>query len=89
MFFLFSQVSWIPLQKKGDFGILSACSGGRVLLWTVDSGQGKLALNAAYAFVQQQLPRSSSFKVSIRTKDLTTTRKVLIRWKIRLFLEKN
>uniref|UniRef100_A0A8C2X301 Dynein 2 intermediate chain 2 n=1 Tax=Cyclopterus lumpus TaxID=8103 RepID=A0A8C2X301_CYCLU len=58
------QVAWVPLQKKGEFGVLSACSGGRVLLWTVDSDLGRLVLNAAYALVQQQVPHSSttSFK---------------------------
>lgn len=60
------QVVWVPQQKKGEFGLLSACSGGRVLLWTVDSDQGRLVLHAAYTLVQQQVPHSgrSSFKVS-------------------------
>ncbi|XP_069573424.1 cytoplasmic dynein 2 intermediate chain 2 [Brachyistius frenatus] len=56
------QVAWVPLQRKGEFGVLSAGSGGRVLLWTVDSDRGGLVLNAAYAFVRQQVPLSSSFK---------------------------
>eukprot|EP00064_Thunnus_orientalis_P005572 superscaffoldBa00000552_g5586 len=54
------QVAWVPLQKRGEFGVLSASSGGRVLLWTVDSDQGRLVLNAAYALVRQQVPHSSS-----------------------------
>ncbi|XP_042365682.1 WD repeat-containing protein 34 isoform X2 [Plectropomus leopardus] len=53
------QVAWVPLQKKGEFGVLSAGSGGRLLLWTVDSDQGRFVLNAAYALVQQQVPHSS------------------------------
>lgn len=54
------QVSWVPLQKKGEFGVLSACSGGRVL-------QGSFVQKAAYAVLQQQVPHSSSrFKVSFR-----------------------
>ncbi|XP_020495684.2 WD repeat-containing protein 34 [Labrus bergylta] len=57
------QVSWVPLQKKGEFGVLSASSRGQVLLWTVDSDQNAFVLNAAYAFVRQQVPHSSSFKV--------------------------
>ncbi|KAM9306727.1 cytoplasmic dynein 2 intermediate chain 2 isoform 2-T2 [Pholidichthys leucotaenia] len=57
------QVAWVPLQKKGTFGVLSACSGGRVLLWTVDSDQGRCVLTAAYALLRQQVPHSSSFKV--------------------------
>ncbi|XP_068430365.1 cytoplasmic dynein 2 intermediate chain 2 [Clinocottus analis] len=56
------QVAWVPLQKKGEFGVLSACSGGRVLLWTVDLALGQLVLDAAYALLQQQVPHSSSFK---------------------------
>ncbi|XP_040915695.1 WD repeat-containing protein 34 [Toxotes jaculatrix] len=54
------QVAWVPLQKKGEFGVLSASSGGRVLLWMVDSDQGGFVLNAAYALVRQQVPHSSS-----------------------------
>ncbi|XP_036972296.1 WD repeat-containing protein 34 [Acanthopagrus latus] len=58
------QVAWVPLQKKGEFGVLSASSGGRVLLWTLDSDQGRLVLTDAYALVRQQVPHSSctSFK---------------------------
>ncbi|KAF3702455.1 WD repeat-containing protein 34 [Channa argus] len=59
------QVAWVPLQKKGEFGVLSACSGGRVLLWTVDSDQGRFVLNTAYALLWQQVPHSSS--VSFKT----------------------
>ncbi|KAM8872603.1 cytoplasmic dynein 2 intermediate chain 2 isoform 1-T1 [Synchiropus picturatus] len=56
------QVKWVPLQKK-EFGVLSACSGGRVLLWTLDSEQNQLVLHAAYALMMQQVPQiSSSFK---------------------------
>lgn len=66
----------MPLQKKGEFGVLSACSGGRVLLWMVDSDQGRLVLNAAYALVRQQVPHnsSSSFKVSLWMEDDTETK---------------
>ncbi|XP_059213444.1 WD repeat-containing protein 34 [Centropristis striata] len=58
------QVAWVPLQKKGEFGVLSACSGGRVLLWVMDPDQGRLVLNAGYALIRQQVPQSSntSFK---------------------------
>lgn len=52
------KVSWMPLQRKGEFGILSACSGGRVLLWNLD--QSSLILNTGYAFVLQQLPHIST-----------------------------
>uniref|UniRef100_A0A673ARK2 Uncharacterized protein n=1 Tax=Sphaeramia orbicularis TaxID=375764 RepID=A0A673ARK2_9TELE len=54
------KVSWVPLQKKGEFGVLSACSGGRVLQWTLD--QGRCVLSAGYALARQQVPHSSSFK---------------------------
>ncbi|KAM7393388.1 hypothetical protein PAMA_008174 [Pampus argenteus] len=53
------QVAWVPLQKRGEFGVLSASSGGRVLLWMVDRDQGEFVLNAAYALVQQQVPHHS------------------------------
>ncbi|KAF3849431.1 hypothetical protein F7725_015928 [Dissostichus mawsoni] len=51
--------AWVPLQKKGEFGVLSAGSAGRVLLWTVDLEQARFVLSAAYALVPQQLPHSS------------------------------
>ncbi|XP_067340527.1 WD repeat-containing protein 34 isoform X2 [Channa argus] len=60
------QVAWVPLQKKGEFGVLSACSGGRVLLWTVDSDQGRFVLNTAYALLWQQVPHSSSVSFKLR-----------------------
>ncbi|XP_075885564.1 cytoplasmic dynein 2 intermediate chain 2 isoform X2 [Nelusetta ayraudi] len=55
-------VEWLQQQqKKGDYGLLSCCSGGKVLLWRLDSlDQQNLSLTAAYALVQQQLPHSSS-----------------------------
>ncbi|XP_047425694.1 WD repeat-containing protein 34 [Mugil cephalus] len=56
------QVAWVPRQKKGEFGVLSACSGGRALLWMVDLDQGGFVLNAAYALVTQQVPHSTNFK---------------------------
>uniref|UniRef100_A0A672IRV2 Uncharacterized protein n=1 Tax=Salarias fasciatus TaxID=181472 RepID=A0A672IRV2_SALFA len=54
------QVAWVDLQKKGEFGVLSAGSGGRVLLRTLDPDRGLLVLHAAYAFLRQQVPHSSS-----------------------------
>lgn len=58
------KISWMPLQKKGEFGILSACSGGRVLLWNLD--QSSLILISGYALVLQQLPHSSSVGLKAR-----------------------
>nr|XP_049585579.1 WD repeat-containing protein 34 isoform X2 [Syngnathus scovelli] len=54
------QVTWVPLRNKGEFGVLSACSGGRILLWTVNTEQGKCVLKSAFALVQQQILSSSS-----------------------------
>ncbi|CAJ1071005.1 LOW QUALITY PROTEIN: WD repeat-containing protein 34 [Xyrichtys novacula] len=56
------QVSWVPLQKKGEFGVLSASSRGQVLLWSVDFDQTVFVLNAAYTLLRQQVPHSSSYK---------------------------
>lgn len=50
------QVDWVSLQRKGELGVLSACSGGWVLLWTVDSDRGVLVPTASYALVGQQVP---------------------------------
>ncbi|XP_020781794.1 cytoplasmic dynein 2 intermediate chain 2 [Boleophthalmus pectinirostris] len=52
------KVSWMTLQKKGVFGILSACSGGRILLWNLD--QSSLILSTGYALILQQVPHSNS-----------------------------
>ncbi|KAM3874534.1 cytoplasmic dynein 2 intermediate chain 2 [Diretmus argenteus] len=60
------QVDWVPLQKRGELGVLSASSGGRVLLWTLDPDQGGLVLSAGYALVHQQVPHSSSAHVKVR-----------------------
>lgn len=61
--------------------MLSSSSGGEVLLWSVDPDPGRLVLNAAYAFLRQQLPHSSSLKVSSRTElDLNRTLKPLWFW---------
>ncbi|KAF7650623.1 hypothetical protein LDENG_00123060, partial [Lucifuga dentata] len=54
------EVCWVPLQRKGDFGVLSACSGGRVLLWMVDSDSGGFVLTASFSLVGQQVPQSSN-----------------------------
>lgn len=47
-----------------------------MLLWTMDSDQGRLVLNAAYALVRHQVPQSSSssFKVSLGMEDHTETK---------------
>ncbi|XP_029941456.1 cytoplasmic dynein 2 intermediate chain 2 isoform X1 [Salarias fasciatus] len=66
------QVAWVDLQKKGEFGVLSAGSGGRVLLRTLDPDRGLLVLHAAYAFLRQQVPHSSSSSsVKVRAEDGT------------------
>lgn len=52
------QVVWVPLQKKADVGVLSACSGGKVLLWRLDAAQHVLVLNAAFSLEPHQLPPS-------------------------------
>ncbi|KAM4527898.1 cytoplasmic dynein 2 intermediate chain 2 [Odontesthes bonariensis] len=76
-----NQVAWVSLQKKGEYGVLSASSGGRVLLWMVVSDQGKLVLNAAYALIQQQVPHSgsSSFK-ACSSKSVGVTSLALSPW---------
>ncbi|XP_041825481.1 WD repeat-containing protein 34 [Melanotaenia boesemani] len=60
------QVAWVPLQKKGEFGVLSASSEGSVLLWMLVSDKAQLILNAAYALTQQQVPHSSSSSFKVR-----------------------
>ncbi|XP_076020096.1 cytoplasmic dynein 2 intermediate chain 2 [Genypterus blacodes] len=54
------QIDWVPLQKKGEFGVLSACAGGKVLLWRLDSNQGSFVLTSSFALVRTQVPHSSN-----------------------------
>ncbi|XP_030625988.1 cytoplasmic dynein 2 intermediate chain 2 [Chanos chanos] len=53
------QVNWIPGPRRGELAVLSAGSGGRVLVWSIDSAEGKLMLSSGYALVRQQIPQSS------------------------------
>ncbi|XP_028318162.1 cytoplasmic dynein 2 intermediate chain 2 [Gouania willdenowi] len=56
-------VSWVSLgQKKEDLQVLSCCSGGKILLWTLNSDPTRLVLSDAFALVLSQIPHSSSFK---------------------------
>jgi len=54
------QVNWVPGARRGEFVVLSAGSGGRVLLWTVDGAEAKLILSSGYALVPQQMPQSGA-----------------------------
>lgn len=54
------QVGWVAGQRRGELSVLSACSGGRILLWNVDAAESRLVLSAGYALVRQQVPQSSS-----------------------------
>ncbi|XP_008423064.1 cytoplasmic dynein 2 intermediate chain 2 [Poecilia reticulata] len=80
------QVFWVPLEKKGEFGVLSSSSGGGVLLWTVDPDQGRMVLVAAYAFVQQQVPHSASLKVRGGSSTVGVTATALSPWDPDTFL---
>ena len=60
------QVAWVPQEKRGEFGVLSACSGGMVLLWSLDLDPGTLVLQAGYALITQQVPQSSSSHTKVR-----------------------
>ncbi|GAA6074571.1 WD repeat-containing protein 34, partial [Tachysurus ichikawai] len=51
---------WVPGPRRGEMLVVSACSGGRVLRWSVDGAEGKLNLTAGFALIRQQLPLSQS-----------------------------
>lgn len=53
------QVNWVPGARRGEFVVLSAGSGGRVLLWTIGA-EAKLTLSSGYALVPQQMPQSGA-----------------------------
>uniref|UniRef100_A0A668AXT0 Dynein 2 intermediate chain 2 n=1 Tax=Myripristis murdjan TaxID=586833 RepID=A0A668AXT0_9TELE len=81
------QVDWVPLQKRGEFGVLSASSGGRVLLWTLDPDQGGFVLSAGYALVRQQVPHSSRSNYKARgSSHVGVTALALSPWDSDIFL---
>ncbi|XP_076835719.1 cytoplasmic dynein 2 intermediate chain 2 [Brachyhypopomus gauderio] len=55
------EVMWLPGAQRGQLSVLSACSGGRVLLWSLDGVEGKLSLTSGYALVRHQVPQSTAF----------------------------
>ncbi|XP_037548354.1 WD repeat-containing protein 34 [Nematolebias whitei] len=60
------QVSWVPLQRRGEFGLVSSSSGGGVLLWRVGSDRTGLVLDSGYAFIQQQIPNSGRTSMKVQ-----------------------
>ncbi|KAG7321153.1 hypothetical protein KOW79_015568 [Hemibagrus wyckioides] len=54
------EVKWVPGPRRGEMLVVSACSGGRVLRWSVDGAEGKLILTSGFALIRQQLPLSRS-----------------------------
>ncbi|KAM9450264.1 cytoplasmic dynein 2 intermediate chain 2 [Clarias gariepinus] len=54
------EVKWVPGPRRGEMAVVSACSGGRILRWSVGEAEGKLTLTAGFALVRQQLPLSKS-----------------------------
>uniref|UniRef100_A0A6Q2XSR8 WD repeat domain 34 n=1 Tax=Esox lucius TaxID=8010 RepID=A0A6Q2XSR8_ESOLU len=78
------QVAWVPGQRRGEMLVLSAGSGGRVLLWTVDGGS--LVLSAGYALVRQQVPHNSSLSKGRGSSNVGVTSLALSPWDSDTFL---
>ncbi|KAJ8346495.1 hypothetical protein SKAU_G00278960 [Synaphobranchus kaupii] len=53
------QVHWVSAGRRGEWAVLSAGTGGRVLLWNVGE-DGRLALSTGYALLRQQVPHSGT-----------------------------
>ncbi|CAB1318920.1 unnamed protein product [Coregonus sp. 'balchen'] len=66
--------------------VLSAGSGGRVLLWTVDSDEGRLVLSAGFALVRQQVPHNSALSKGRGSSNVGVTSLALSPWDLDTFL---
>ncbi|XP_016403712.1 cytoplasmic dynein 2 intermediate chain 2 [Sinocyclocheilus rhinocerous] len=80
------QVSWVPGARRGEFIVLSAGSGGRVLLWTVDGAEAKLILSSGYALVQQQVPQCGAASKTRGSTTIGVTSVALSPWDLDTFL---
>ncbi|KAF4098758.1 WD repeat-containing protein 34 [Onychostoma macrolepis] len=80
------QVSWVSGARRGEFTVLSAGSGGRVLLWTVDGAEAKLILSSGYALVQQQVPQSGAASKTRGSTNIGVTSVALSPWDLDTFL---
>ncbi|XP_072518033.1 cytoplasmic dynein 2 intermediate chain 2 [Salminus brasiliensis] len=80
------EVKWVPGARRGELAVLSACSGGRILLWSIDGAEGKLTLASGYALVRQQIPQSSSASKSRGGTNIGVTSLTLSPWDIDTFL---
>uniref|UniRef100_A0A671P4L6 WD repeat domain 34 n=1 Tax=Sinocyclocheilus anshuiensis TaxID=1608454 RepID=A0A671P4L6_9TELE len=80
------RVSWVPGARRGEFTLLSAGSGGRVLLWTVDGAEAKLILSSGYALVQQQVPQSGAASKTPGITNIEVTSVALSPWDLDTFL---
>ncbi|KAG9266215.1 WD repeat-containing protein 34 isoform X1 [Astyanax mexicanus] len=80
------EVKWVPGARRGDLAVLSACSGGRILLWSVEAAEGRLSLTSGYALVRQQVPQSSSSNKSRGGTNIGVTSLTLSPWDLDSFL---
>ncbi|XP_055035133.2 cytoplasmic dynein 2 intermediate chain 2 [Misgurnus anguillicaudatus] len=80
------QVNWVPGSRRGEYVVLSAGSGGRVLLWTMDGAKAKLILNSGYALTQQQIQRSGTASKTRGSTTIGVTSLALSPWDLDTFL---
>ncbi|XP_066501204.1 WD repeat-containing protein 34 [Hoplias malabaricus] len=80
------EVKWVPGARRGEMSVLSACSGGRILLWNVYAVEGKLTLTSGYALVRQQLPLSLSMSKIRGGTNIGVTSLTLSPWDVDTFL---
>ncbi|KAM9518665.1 cytoplasmic dynein 2 intermediate chain 2 isoform 1-T1 [Salvelinus alpinus] len=80
------QVAWVPGPRRGEMVVLSAGSGGRVLLWTVDSDEGRLVLSAGFALIRQQVPHNSALSKNRGSSNVGVTSLALSPWDLDTFL---
>ncbi|MBN3304569.1 WDR34 protein, partial [Amia calva] len=79
------QVRWVAGERRGELAVLSAGTGGRVLLWQVKA-EGQLVLSAGYALLTQQIPRSSAMSKTRGNSAVGVTSLALSPWDSDVFL---
>ncbi|KAI1882450.1 hypothetical protein AGOR_G00250880 [Albula goreensis] len=79
------QVRWLPVGRRAEQVVLSAGTGGRVLLWNLGE-DGRLKLSDGYALLCQQVPHSGTLSKARSSGCVGVTSLTLSPWDPDVFL---
>ncbi|KAG9335365.1 hypothetical protein JZ751_005287 [Albula glossodonta] len=79
------QVRWLPVGRRAEQVVLSAGTGGRVLLWNLEE-DGRLKLSDGYALLCQQVPHSGTLSKARSSGCVGVTSLTLSPWDPDVFL---